>query len=68
MSSEEKMEDANNGDKVSVSDEDSVDELSLLKKELEDMNDKFARSMADLDNFKKRIEREIGRASCRERV
>jgi len=58
MSSEEKMEDANNGDKVSVSDEDSVDELSLLKKELEDMNDKFARSMADLDNFKKRIERD----------
>ena len=58
MSSEEKTGDANNGDKSSVSEEESVDELSLLKKELEDMNDKLARSMADLDNFKKRIERD----------
>ena len=58
MSSEEKTEDANNGDKSPVPEEESVDELSLLKKELEDMNDKFARSMADLDNFKKRIERD----------
>ena len=57
MSSEEKTEDANNGDESPVSEEESVDELSLLKKELEDMNDKFARSMAELDNFKKRIER-----------
>ena len=58
MTSEEIIEDANNGDNSSVSDENSVDELSLLKKELEDMNDKFARSMADLDNYKKRIERD----------
>ena len=58
MTSEELIEDANNGDNGSVSDDDSVDELSLLKKELEDMNDKFARSMADLDNYKKRIERD----------
>ena len=56
MSSEEKTGDANSGDKSSVSEEEPVDELSLLKKELEDMNDKLARSMADLDNFKKRIE------------
>ena len=58
MSSEEKTGDANNGDKSSVSEEEPVDELYLLKKELEDMNDKLARSMADLDNFKKRIERD----------
>ena len=58
MTSEELIEDANNGDNGSVSDDDSVDELSLLKKELDDMNDKFARSMADLDNYKKRIERD----------
>jgi len=58
MTSEEINEDANNGEDISVSDEDSVDELSFLKKELEDMNDKFARSMADLDNYKKRIERD----------
>ena len=35
MSSEEKIGDANNGETSSVSEEESVDELSLLKKELE---------------------------------
>ena len=58
MSSDEKSKVANKGDKSSSSEDDPVDELSLLKQELEDMNDKFARSMADLDNFKKRIERD----------
>jgi len=58
MSSDKKSKVANEGDKSSSSEDDSVDDLSLLKQELEDMNDKFARSMADLDNYKKRIERD----------
>ena len=58
MELEEKFEETNNDDESVVPDEKSVDELSVLKKELEDVKDKFARSMADLDNFKKRIERD----------
>ena len=58
MSSDGKTEDAKIDDKDPNSEEQSIDELSLLKLELEDINDKFARSMADLDNFKKRIERD----------
>ena len=58
MTTDEKTEDANEGDNVPISEEEPIDELSIAKKELEDMKDKFARSMADLDNFKKRIERD----------
>ena len=58
MSLEEKSEDAKNDEKPLILEEESVDELSTLKAELEDVKDKFARSMADLDNFKKRIERD----------
>ena len=58
MTLEEKSEDANNEEKPLVLEDGPVDELSALKKELEDVKDKFARSMADLDNFKKRIERD----------
>ena len=58
MSSEEKTENADNDGHVSATEEDTVDELSELNQELEDMKDKFARSMADLDNYKKRIERD----------
>ena len=57
MSLEEKTEDANIDEDPLVSEDEPVDELLILKKELEDVKDKFARSMADLDNFKKRIER-----------
>ena len=58
MSSKEKTEEANSNDSSLVPEAESVDELSILKKELEDAKDKLARSMADLDNFKKRIERD----------
>ena len=58
MSSEEKTENADNDGHDSATEEDTVDELSELSQELEDMKDKFARSMADLDNYKKRIERD----------
>ncbi len=58
MSLEEKTEDANIVEEPLVSGNEPVDELLILKKELEDVKDKFARSMADLDNFKKRIERD----------
>ena len=58
MSSEEKTENADGVVHDSVTEEASVDELTALKQELEDMKDKFARSMADLDNYKKRIERD----------
>ena len=58
MSLEEKTEDANIDEDPLVSEDEPVDELLILKKELEDVKDKFARSMADLDNFKKRIERD----------
>ena len=53
-----KTEDANREEKTLVPEGESVDELSNLRNELEDVKDKFARSMADLDNFKKRIERD----------
>ena len=56
MSSKEKSEEANSNDSSLVPEAESVDELLILKKELEDAKDKLARSMADLDNFKKRIE------------
>ena len=58
MSSEEKTENADSVVHDSATEEDSVDDLIALKQELEDMKDKFARSMADLDNYKKRIERD----------
>ena len=58
MSLEEKSEYANNDEKPLILEDEPVDELSALKIELEDVKDKFARSMADLDNFKKRIERD----------
>jgi len=58
MSLEEKNEDVNIDDKTLVSEDEPVDELSALKNELEDVKDKFVRSMADLDNFKKRIKRD----------
>tara|TARA_B100001996_G_scaffold365475_1_gene335407 strand:+ start:404 stop:958 length:555 start_codon:yes stop_codon:yes gene_type:complete len=58
MTTEEKTEDAIDGDTPPVSEEEPMDELSILKNELEDMKDKFARSMADLDNYKKRVERD----------
>ena len=58
MSSKEKIEDANSDDEGIPSQDEPLDELSILKRELEDVKDKFARSMADLDNFKKRIERD----------
>ena len=58
MSSKEKIEDANSDDEGISSQDEPLDELSILKRELEDVKDKFARSMADLDNFKKRIERD----------
>ena len=58
MSLEEKTEDTNIDEDPLVSEDEPVDELLILKKELEDVKDKFARSMADLDNFKKRIERD----------
>ena len=58
MSLEEKTEDANIDEDPLVSEDEPVDELLILKKELEDVKDKFARSMAALDNFKKRIERD----------
>ena len=58
MSSEEKTENADSVDHDSAKEEDPVDELTALRQELEDMKDKFARSMADLDNYKKRIERD----------
>ena len=58
MTIEEKSEDANNDEKPLILEDEPVDELSALKIELEDVKDKFARSMADLDNFKKRIERD----------
>ena len=55
---DEKTEDANLDEKTLVPEGEPVDELSNLRNELEDVKDKFARSMADLDNFKKRIERD----------
>ena len=55
---DEKTEDANRDEKTQVPEGEPVDELSNLRNELEDVKDKFARSMADLDNFKKRIERD----------
>ena len=58
MTLEEKSEDASTEEKPLILEDEPVDELSPLKKELEDVKDKFARSMADLDNFKKRIERD----------
>ena len=58
MTLEEKSEDANNDEKPLILEDEPVDELSSLKIELEDVKDKLARSMADLDNFKKRIERD----------
>ena len=58
MSLEEKTEDTNIDEAPLVSEDEPVDELLILKKELEDVKDKIARSMADLDNFKKRIERD----------
>tara|TARA_A100001011_G_C13860387_1_gene654629 strand:- start:59 stop:601 length:543 start_codon:yes stop_codon:yes gene_type:complete len=58
MSSDEETENADSVDSESATQEDSVDELTALNQELEDMKDKFARSMADLDNYKKRIERD----------
>ena len=58
MSSKEKIEDANSNDEGIPSQDEPLDELSILKRELEDVKDKFARSMADLDNFKKRIDRD----------
>ena len=57
-SSDEETENADSVDSESATQEDSVDELTALNQELEDMKDKFARSMADLDNYKKRIERD----------
>ena len=58
MTLEEKTVDANSDDEGIPSQDEPLDELSILKRELEDVKDKFARSMADLDNFKKRIERD----------
>ena len=58
MTLEEKTNDADSDDTDIVIEEEPVDELATLKQELEDVKDKFARSMADLDNFKKRIERD----------
>ena len=55
---DEKTEDANREEKTLVPEGEPADELSNLRNELEDVKDKFARSMADLDNFKKRIERD----------
>ena len=58
MSSDGKAGDAKNDADNRNSEEESIDEISLLKQELEDIKDKFARSMADLDNYKKRVERD----------
>ena len=58
MELEEKSEDANNDEKPLILEDEPVDELSTLKIELEEVKEKFARSMADLDNFKKRIDRD----------
>ena len=58
MTLEEKTNDADSDDTDIIIEEEQVDELVILKKELEDVKDKLARSMADLDNFKKRIERD----------
>lgn len=58
MTLEEKTENANVEGEHPISEDEPVDELSTLKNELEDVKDKFARSMADLDNFKKRIDRD----------
>ena len=58
MSLEEKSEDANNDENPLILEDEPANELSTLKAELEDVKDKLARSMADLDNFKKRIERD----------
>ena len=44
MSLEEKTEDANIDEDPLVSEDEPVDELLILKKELEDVKDKFARS------------------------
>ena len=58
MSSAENSAESNSEDVEQPTAEETVDELSVLKLELEDLKDKFARSMADLDNYKKRV-REI---------
>ncbi len=58
MSSEENSAESNSEDVEQPTAEETVDELSVLKLELEDMKDKFARSMADLDNYKKRVQRD----------
>ena len=58
MTLDDKKDDANNDEKPQVSEKEPVDELTIVKKELEDVKEKFARSMADLDNFKKRIDRD----------
>ena len=58
MNWKKKFEETNNDDVVVPDAEETVDELSVLKLELEDMKDKFARSMADLDNYKKRVQRD----------
>ena len=58
MSSEENSAESNSEDSEQPTAEETVDELSVLKLELEDMKDKFARSMADLDNYKKRVQRD----------
>ena len=51
MSSEENSAESNSEDVEQPTAEETVDELSVLKLELEDLKDKFARSMADLDNY-----------------
>jgi molecular chaperone GrpE len=58
MSSDDKTETAESPEDDMSHETPPMDDLSKLKLELEDMNDKFARSMADLDNYKKRVERD----------
>ena len=48
MTLEEKTNDADSDDTDIIIEEEPVDELAILKKELEDVKDKLARSMACL--------------------
>ena len=70
---EDKKADAKDAEKK---EEKQEDPLEKANKEIADLKDKYLRTLAEFDNYKKRtlkekaelILNEIGRASCRERV
>ena len=49
---------ADDSEKIDKADLEQVDDVSVLKKELDEMRDRWLRATADLDNFKKRAAKE----------